>query len=75
MMELKRFFASIDHRWRKAIKKIYILNPNRLFFLAIHMLTPQLSPKFKDKIEEIYYWKMLRQFIETDSIRLPMETK
>eukprot|EP01132_Coremiostelium_polycephalum_P001368 gene1368-1726_t len=72
---LPKLAEVFSRKYKKNIDKIFIVHPSAYTRAVIYFMSAFTSRKLKRKIHEIYNWKQLTSFIDTENIALPETSK
>ncbi|KAJ3020687.1 UNVERIFIED_CONTAM: hypothetical protein HDU68_010062 [Siphonaria sp. JEL0065] len=64
-------YQHLERKFRKNLKRLYVVHPSSWFKLVMQVFGPVISPKFKSKVEWVHNIKELSQFIPLSQVRVP----
>ncbi|GAM27119.1 hypothetical protein SAMD00019534_102940 [Acytostelium subglobosum LB1] len=72
---LPKLAEVFSRKYRKNIENLFIVHPSAYTRAVIYFMRTFTSRKLKRKIHEIYNWKQLTTYIDTENIALPETSK
>eukprot|EP01133_Synstelium_polycarpum_P007691 gene7691-9003_t len=72
---LPKLAEVFSRKYKKNIDRLFIVHPSAYTRAVIYFMRAFTSRKLKRKIHEVYNWKQLQSFIDTENIALPETSK
>ncbi|EFA77182.1 Ras GTPase activation domain-containing protein [Heterostelium album PN500] len=72
---LPKLAEVFSRKYKKNIDKLFIVHPSAYTRAVIYFMRAFTSRKLKRKIHEVYNWKQLTTYIDTENIALPETSK
>ncbi|EGG14353.1 Ras GTPase activation domain-containing protein [Cavenderia fasciculata] len=72
---LPKLAEVFSRKYKKNIDKLFIVHPSAYTRAVINFMRAFTSRKLKRKIHDVYNWKQLTSFIDTENIALPETSK
>ncbi|KAI9350869.1 divergent CRAL/TRIO domain-containing protein [Obelidium mucronatum] len=64
-------YQHLQRKFRKNLKRLYIVHPSPWFKLIMQVMGPVISPKFRSKVEWVHNLKELERFISLSNFKVP----
>ncbi|KAJ3129508.1 hypothetical protein HK100_008587 [Physocladia obscura] len=64
-------YKHLERKFRKNLKKLFIVHPSPWLKLMMQVMGPVISPKFRHKIEWVHNIAALEQFVPVENIKIP----
>ncbi|KAJ3105358.1 hypothetical protein HK100_003906 [Physocladia obscura] len=71
MAWVMKAYKQLERKFRKNLKKLYIVHPSPWLKLMMQVMGPVVSPKFRHKIEWVHNIAVLEQFLPVENIKIP----